>query len=1353
MAIRDIEAFVRQRALLFDPNLDINPGSPFDVQVVQPLKRRLGTDPFSVDLTTFVNDRLVQAFPDLATMEGDALTDLMNKPVTLLWDPMVRETRRVRRNLSFSDPSTLTLEEVDSLGANFFEERRKGEKARGPGRVFFAQPQNISISPVNFFTSKGGLRFFPREIQSIRTEEMLLNLNADGLYYFDVNLIAENAGTQYNIGPNELVSIANVPAAVRVTNRTRFGFGALEESAEEFIDRIRRELSERSLVTLRGIAAKILNNFPEVNRLNVVGFNDPEMQRDVLKGGGLGEIIASGSAGTAIADNENQALTRRFQTSEIDFQTTILGDEGSFVLTVFGAFGAVTPARDIAILRVVDTDEVDLEDQLMILGSTGLSWALRKKELTLSDIPGGIVFPDGPNGTVTVPDDEVHVGGAYDVHVRGNDFDEGTLVIDNTTDDQPLLEGTQLFMTADTAILELQDFTLDINYVEDDETYQAFERAARFGYTLQIVTGPDAGNYRVQAVVHASGVPTRLSVTPNVTQPVGSGPYRWRLFDELNIDLLEPKETRITDDDLRTVQGSDIVDTVAGTNFDEYGVAEDDVLRILGGPDAGDYTIVAPPIGPSFDKLQIESQLSQSKSDLDYLIFRPNAGGGIALPLVRIREIELLDSSSQPIGSTIPYARPVDVQTRAFQNPARGIKHDFVDVRLGLVSIAATAGAFPAIALGHTIDYEIEGIVRTVIFPGAAPTIATVISEINSQILALTGIPQIAVQVGSDRVGLRPVRGGVRAVGGTGMVGLYGANELQTSGDIRSATVEGVSGGWDALTPAIDLDTGLDVVQVLDGFNVGFYGGPFTVDLDLSGTYPGLGASTALQVGDDPAELVQFAPEAGRRVQVGARSLGSVRIYFLEPTSFEVDTESVFTLETDTGDLNFLPDPTLTYQQIPALPTDTPVQDGESAQATSTFSSASQDFVLSGIQPDDQLVITNIPIAGDVVLPDPVPALAGPLQKTLIFSLDGGPDRTLAFIRDDVSLNTDEVSRQGVVDQINALAGEDICELTGANTIRFTTARDLVIRSTGTANATILGNVDGTTPTQSFSTDDRTNESPHAGTYTIDAVAPTALTISGTFPTSSPYADPLTEQVFSVLRVGLQRIISTAMAENVAEADLFYFDVELVSEGSGDQYNIAADQQMSVVGYRSDGYYLTTDNENLTFSPAEEVTLVLSRTILEQGVDDDPQNNTQISGQNIQITYDRADLVGEVQNFLISDVERVVCSSPLGRHLIPHFVRYDLTYVGGSVESVVVPELEQQIRDLFPFDALESSDIQKVVLDRGATSVTNPIDIIAVVHNEDRSIMVARSQNALTTGRLAAFIPDVLNVVRNVTSF
>jgi len=252
--------------------------------------------------------------------------------------------------------------------------------------------------------------------------------------------------------------------------------------------------------------------------------------------------------------------------------------------------------------------------------------------------------------------------------------------------------------------------------------------------------------------------------------------------------------------------------------------------------------------------------------------------------------------------------------------------------------------------------------------------------------------------------------------------------------------------------------------------------------------------------------------------------------------------------------------------------------------------------------------------------------------------------------------------------------------------------------------------------------------------------------------TDSDWLDPITEQTFKVERVGVQRINTTSMSENTAEASLYYFDVELISEGAGDFWNIAADQQMTVTGYKSDGYRLQNSDNNLTFSDVEEAEIIISRTVLEQGVDDDPRNATQVTGQNLQITYDRSDTVENVQDFSQSDVERVVCASPLARHLIPHFIRFDLIYSGGSKESIVVPEIEKYITDLFPIDTLDSSDLQGILTGRGATYVQNPIDLIAVVHRVDRSIYIQRSQDRLSTSRLASFIPDVLNISRTVGS-
>lgn len=1383
MAINDIEAFVRERAARFDPTLDIDPGSPFDTQVIQPLVRRLGTDPFTVDLSTFVDTRLRQAFNnELAIDEGDALVDLLVKPAQLLFDPIIREVTRVKNNLSFRDPTILTLDEAEALGANLFAERKTGDYARGQARIFFSQPQNIAISPVNFLTSKGGLRYFPTEAQTIRSDEMLINLASDGTYYFDINIIAEDTGDKYNIEADNLISIANLDSAVKITNTRRFSTGVDADTAEEYVDKARGQLTERSLVTLRGISAQLTAAFPEIRRLNVVGFNDPEMQRDIITGGGLGPILASGSAGLVVEDGEYKAASRRFSTAEVDF-TALVGPTTvtpvGYILSLVEATGGLSDPiiQDFHIRAVQGATTVDLEEQLLVYTKTNIRWTLRRAELTLSDIPGGILFPDGPQGTVAVADGQVHVGGATDIYVRGTSFDEATLTVTDVTDDNPELEGIQAqplvvpLPTLGVFGLSLADLVTGTDYAVNSATFKLLARAGRDSLTIRLVSGADPTNlnvYRIVRVSQISGLPVELQVIPTPPAPDLNN-YVWKLFDAVDIDLLSPRETRVSGNKLSTVQNSNIVRTVPATNFDDYAVAQGDVLRIINGPDAGDYAITADPLAPGSDRLQIDAKIKHTTSNLSYSIFRANSSGGLVLPLIRVKSIELLDSSNQPLGSKIPYAKPIDIQSRAFQNPARGIKHTFDDVQLGLVTLPEPFTFGGPTTLNLTIllpDGQVSG-PYLVAFTILDTNAAAVAAKINA---ALPTIFSTAAVVIGDRVGIRPVGVGVETNSGdTASTVLFGNLQKRSTADIRSAEVDG-TGGWDSLDPAVDYASGLDVVQVVDGTQVGFYPAPYSGPASTTRTY-GSPVSSALIIRDTTLlhddETRQFAPEINARIELGARSLGSARCFFLEPTSIEFNKYSFFSVMTEAGLLRFVPDPTVERQVLPPLPSDIKANDGQSTQSTSVFTSASQNFLQSGVQPGDILVIDYLPLAGTNVLVSPVadlaakPSISQP-AKYLTISINNGADFKVTFIRDDPSLNEGEVTLSGIVGQINAKVGIDIASLVPDGLgfrIEFVADALVTIRSFGTANSLLLGNVYNTTGPSSFSTPglDRNNRSPHAEApvgprYKVSAVTATQLTVIEVFGLTGAYTPPtLTRQGYRIFRSGVQRISTTKMSAQTDGASLYYFDVELVSEGAGDVYNIDAALQLAVEVFRSDGYFLTTDDSNLTFSTVERPKMVISKSILENGVDDDPNNATQIVGQNIQVTYERSQLVADVQNFITSETERVINESALARHLIPHFVRYDFSYVGGSREDLLLQDQQKLITDLFPADALESSDLQKTAIDRGAVSIRNPIDIIAVVHNEDRTVTAARSQDALTTGRLAAFIPDILNIRRNTT--
>lgn len=1340
MAKLDLEAFLRERAQIWDPNLDVAAGSPFDVKVIQPLLRRLGADPFTVPVETFIRDRISQEHPEYAIKEGDALMDLLVKPAQLLLDPVVRENKRVKDGQSLQDPSTLTLEEADALGANSFNDRQPGDFARGIVRIYFSTPQVVSVSPANYATAKDGQKFFPASVQSIRSTEMLLNTEGS-LYYFDVSLIAEASGEEYNIGPDEIVSVSNLSSAVRVTNKRKFRGGLKEETAEEYATRIKEEVGEQSLVAERGIKAKLRKAFPEVTRVAVVGFSDPEMERDILQGGGLGPVISGGVLATPLSDGEGGPLSRRVRVdaSENPGFLSSIGPAGAapsgYVLTLLNGqpSTAVPKIRDFDVLRVIDNQTLDLGDQALQydVPPTG-GWVLRKKELTLSKIPGGIVFPEGASGVTTIRDGEVHIGGMVDIYVGSTSLDNSSVLITGVSDESPILSGVEGEVASGS--LALNDLSLGVDYELFDSTYTALDTAVERRYAVRILNGTNPGTFSVLGV--SQGVGTSPSLVLRDGPPTQTG-LRWQLLDEIDIDLLEPKELKVSGSDMVTTQSVPQVSTSSGVNFSTFGVSAGDILRVLSGPDTGDYLIQS--VTGAFNTiLVLESSPAFSSSNVLFEIFTQSSTEGVKVPLVRVSSVDLLDSASQPIGTTIPYAHPVEIRSEAFTNTGKGVKVDVRDGLLGIVGdipstlpITTLAGKTLQIRTGSTEEDPFAGgSLLPVTFSGSSLSLEDVANQIN----ATAGLT-MAVVLPGPRLGIIPLFTGSSSVGVTTntaavLSSIFGSATFNVSSrDVRSPKIGALTGGWtsEVISPPID-DT-LDVVQVLDGIQVGTRTGP-TADT----------SSVRLEVGED------FLPETGVHVQVGSRSLGLVRLYFLEPTSIEVGPGTFFTVSEGGSSLRFIPDLNTSAQKIPALPDGETPKDGVLALVdTSHFSvtSVGTDFVAKEILPGDKVVLDYLPLIGSVALADPVAGLADVSSRTLVLSTEDGVDQTITFVNDSSAIAATAVTRQGVANQINRTIGRRVASINSANKLEIEPEFSLTIKSTGTAN-TLLG----------FSTTSNiNNESPNKQEFTVTEVSSvSSLVVAGSFSSIAPhvYTDMNRHHV-KVIRPRTQRVCSTDMAKNVAEAGLYYCDFELMSDGTGDQFNIADRTLLRVSGHRSDGYYLTTDESVTSFSTGERPRLHLSRKILPVGVSDDPTNAVELAGQNIQVNYDRSTVTSDVQSYVLSDEERVVNANPLVRHLIPYFVRFDLNYVGGSRESVVQPDVESYVNRLNPQDSLTSDGVQSVVKQRGATSIDNPVELIAVVHDVDRTVRVERSQDRLNTGRLAAFIPDQIRVSRRVT--
>ena len=317
------------------------------------------------------------------------------------------------------DPSILNEDEAEALGANYFVDRRRGSFSVGIARLYFTAPQSAFITPTNACFTASGLRFLPTENQSISAQTMTLQTEG-GLYYFDVVVRAESPGKAYDISTDDgLVGIEGVPSVVKVVNKNSFEEGADRETVEEYFERAENSLSERSLVTGRGINAKLLDTFENIRSIAVIGHGDPEMERDVVTG--AGELVTYAMfQGETVADEDSVYLTGIYNDGVPTNDDFVSGAVQAGDIVAYYTTDGSDYILEWEVEEVVAADELRMT--LPIPGAVPTDTILLLKRpshtLRISDIPGGILEPDTVNGEIEIAGDSVHIGGALDIFVR-----------------------------------------------------------------------------------------------------------------------------------------------------------------------------------------------------------------------------------------------------------------------------------------------------------------------------------------------------------------------------------------------------------------------------------------------------------------------------------------------------------------------------------------------------------------------------------------------------------------------------------------------------------------------------------------------------------------------------------------------------------------------------------------------------------------------------------------------------------------------------------------------------------------------------------------------------------------------
>jgi len=248
------------------------------------------TDEFTTNLIEFLEDKAKEFNPNFSTSEGTAVRDLFVKPFSVIFQPIVDEILKVRQNLSLKNAEDLSEEDLDLLAANFFVTRRQGSKASGSVRVFFNEPVDEFLPTGTVFIAANGARFLSVADTTITSTGLRLNTYGD-LFYWDVDVEAEAVGTAGNI-PADLISDTESGSdkIVDVTNPAAFSGGTEAETNAQLLDRLAIAITFRNLLNDPGAKLILLENFPRLLDVLVVGFGDKHKITGENLGTGTGGI-------------------------------------------------------------------------------------------------------------------------------------------------------------------------------------------------------------------------------------------------------------------------------------------------------------------------------------------------------------------------------------------------------------------------------------------------------------------------------------------------------------------------------------------------------------------------------------------------------------------------------------------------------------------------------------------------------------------------------------------------------------------------------------------------------------------------------------------------------------------------------------------------------------------------------------------------------------------------------------------------------------------------------------------------------------------------------------------------------
>jgi len=241
-----------------------------------------------MNIKEYILEKLRNSDLDVSLSESSGFVNLLVNPLSIIMADTLNLANTLDSRLSLSNPELLSEDEMDLLADNFMVSRNPGEYASGNITLYFTLPTDFSLPLNSTFKTKNGKLYTTTASYSISSSSMLNN--SEKYPYFSTGLIpvkAANPGKEFNVPKNSITQSVSTltPSPAFITNNLPIVGGGEKESNTALKTKIINSINNKSLASPESIKRVLVETYPTITNLEIVGPGDTEMSRDIVYSG------------------------------------------------------------------------------------------------------------------------------------------------------------------------------------------------------------------------------------------------------------------------------------------------------------------------------------------------------------------------------------------------------------------------------------------------------------------------------------------------------------------------------------------------------------------------------------------------------------------------------------------------------------------------------------------------------------------------------------------------------------------------------------------------------------------------------------------------------------------------------------------------------------------------------------------------------------------------------------------------------------------------------------------------------------------------------------------------------------